>query len=78
MAEFFDTVPEPVAFAGRRAGLGQPAYRVYDPDRMVMGPGPGMRSSAGDHSHFNRAGDARLWGDGGIAFYMHYMQPVGR
>ena len=37
MTDFFDTVPEPVAFAGRRAGLGQLAYRVYDPDRIVMG-----------------------------------------
>ncbi|MYL08017.1 MAG: xylose isomerase, partial [Acidimicrobiia bacterium] len=37
MTDFFDTVPEPVAFAGRRAGLGQLAYRVYDPDRQVMG-----------------------------------------
>ena len=37
MADFFDTVPEPVAVAGRGAGLGQLAYRVYDPDRIVMG-----------------------------------------
>ena len=37
MTEFFDTVPEPVAFAGRSAGLGQLAYRVYNPDRQVLG-----------------------------------------
>ncbi len=37
MTDFFDTVSEPVAHAGRRAGLGQLAFRVYDPDRMVMG-----------------------------------------
>lgn len=37
MTDFFDTVPEPVAFAGRRAGFGQLAYRAYDPDRPVMG-----------------------------------------
>ncbi len=37
MADFFDTVPEPVAFAGHSAGLGQLAYRVYNPDRQVLG-----------------------------------------
>ncbi|WP_419925720.1 xylose isomerase [Candidatus Poriferisocius sp.] len=37
MTQFFDTVPEPVAFAGRSAGLGQLAYRVYNPDRQVLG-----------------------------------------
>ena len=37
MTDFFDTVPEPVGFGGHRAGLGQLAYRVYDPDRLVMG-----------------------------------------
>ena len=37
MTDFFDTVPEPVAFAGKGAGDDGPAYRVYDPDRMVQG-----------------------------------------
>jgi xylose isomerase len=37
MTDFFDTVPEPVAHAGGSAGLGQLAYRVYNPDRQVMG-----------------------------------------
>ena len=37
MTEFFDTVPEPVGFAGHRSGLGQLAYRVYNPDRQVLG-----------------------------------------
>jgi xylose isomerase len=36
MINFFDTVPEPVAFAGQAAGDGL-AYRVYDPDRIVAG-----------------------------------------
>ena len=36
MTDFFDTVPEPVAFAGQPAGDGL-AYTVYDPDRMVAG-----------------------------------------
>ena len=37
MTDFFDTVPEPVAHAGGSAGLGQLAYRVYNPDRLVQG-----------------------------------------
>ncbi|WP_420432920.1 xylose isomerase [Candidatus Poriferisocius sp.] len=37
MTDFFDTVPEPVAFAGNRAELGQLAYRVYNPERQVLG-----------------------------------------
>ncbi len=37
MTDFFDTVPEPVAHAGGSAGLGQLAYRVYNPDRQVLG-----------------------------------------
>ena len=36
MTDFFDTVPEPVAFAGQPAGDGL-AYQVYDPDRIVAG-----------------------------------------
>ncbi len=36
MSQFFSDVPKPVAFAGKdpKGGLG---YRVYDPDRMVLG-----------------------------------------
>ncbi|WP_419845929.1 xylose isomerase [Candidatus Poriferisocius sp.] len=37
MTDFFDTVPEPVAHAGGSAGLGQLAYRVYNPERQVLG-----------------------------------------
>lgn len=36
MTDFFDTVPDPVAFAGQPAGDGL-AYSVYDPDRIVAG-----------------------------------------
>ena len=37
MTDFFDSVPEPVAFAGHNSDDGGPAYRVYDPDRQVLG-----------------------------------------
>ena len=41
MTDFFDTVSEPVAFAGQGADGGSDrsglAYRVYDPDRLVQG-----------------------------------------
>lgn len=36
MTEFFDTVPEPVAFAGQPSGDGL-SYSVYDPDLLVAG-----------------------------------------
>ncbi|MEM7340070.1 MAG: xylose isomerase [Actinomycetota bacterium] len=34
---FFTDVPEPIAFAGPDAGPTDLAYRVYDPDRVVLG-----------------------------------------
>ena len=37
MTDFFDTVVEPVAFAGQEAPPDAPAYRVYDPERVVLG-----------------------------------------
>jgi len=36
MSDFFDAVPQPVAFASATAGDGL-QYRVYDPDRVVAG-----------------------------------------
>ncbi len=37
MTEFFDTVAEPVPFAGHDSTPERLAYQVYHPDRMVMG-----------------------------------------
>jgi xylose isomerase len=36
MTEFFPTVPEPIRYRGPDAGS-ELAYRVYDPDRLVLG-----------------------------------------
>ncbi|MCY4257997.1 MAG: xylose isomerase [bacterium] len=37
MTDFFNTVPDKVAFAGHVADPERPAYQVYHPDRQVLG-----------------------------------------